>query len=66
MAKRCLTLVTIFACLAGCSSKGVYQGIYEGVRAKNQMDASPSERLGKPELPMDYQQYDNMRLKRSD
>jgi hypothetical protein len=44
-----------------CSTRSVYTGLYEGVRVKNQLDATPSERFGKPEPPADYQQYEMMR-----
>ena len=54
---------TAVLCLlaAGCSTQCVYRGFYEGARVKNQLDSPPSERLGKPEPPADYQQYEMIR-----
>jgi hypothetical protein len=50
-----------FLLTTACSTRSVYTGLYEGVRVKNQLDATPSERFGKPEPPADYQQYEMMR-----
>jgi uncharacterized lipoprotein len=50
--------------LAACSSKNISPGIYEGVRTRSQLQSTPSERLGRPELPADYQSYDSMRNKK--
>lgn len=44
----------------GCSVKHVTTGIYEGIRVQNDLQSSPSERLGKPESP-DYGQYEQMK-----
>jgi len=65
MTKRSLALAAVFICLTGCCSKNLYRGIYEGVRVNKQLETSPSERLGRPELPVDYQQYDDNRLRKS-
>ena len=46
---------------AACSVRGVCSGLYEGARVKNNLDTPSTERLGKPELPADYQQYETMR-----
>jgi hypothetical protein len=56
-------VLSIALCLlsTACSAQSVYTGLYEGVRVKNQLDATPSERFGKPEPPADYQQYEMMR-----
>ena len=56
-----IVVVAAFLLMAGCSAQSVYTGLYEGVRVKNQLDATPSERFGKPEPPADYQQYEIMR-----
>jgi len=56
-------MVSAALCLltAACSARGVCTGLYEGARVKHQLDTPPSERLGKPELPADYEQYEMMR-----
>jgi hypothetical protein len=45
---------------AGCTVDNVQHGIYEGLRTRNDLQASPSERAGKPESP-DYREYDRLR-----
>jgi hypothetical protein len=47
--------------LCGCSAKGIYQGVYEGARVRSELQATPAERVGRQELPTDYQRYDSMR-----
>ena len=56
-------VASVALCLltAACSARSVCSGLYEGARVKNHLDTPPSERLGKPELPADYQQYETMR-----
>jgi hypothetical protein len=56
-------MVSVVLCLftAACSARSVYTGLYEGTRVKNQLDTPPPERLGKPEPPVDYQQYEMLR-----
>lgn len=44
----------------GCSVDNVRQGLYEGVRTRNNLQSSPSERAGKPETP-DYREYERLR-----
>ena len=59
-------LLTITVCLlgiSGCTTKQVYQGLYEGVRVRNQLQTTPAERAGKPE-PFNYQEYEIQRNKR--
>jgi len=56
-----IVAVAAFLFMTACSTRSVYTGLYEGVRVKNQLDATPSERFGKPEPPADYQQYEMMR-----
>lgn len=56
-----VTWWTLLLLVAGCTSQGVVQGMYEGARVRNQIQSAPSERVGKPELPSDYQSYDAMR-----
>ncbi len=46
--------------LAGCTADNLRQGVYEGLRTRNDLQSSPPERIGKPESP-DYQTYDRMR-----
>lgn len=59
-----LLLTVLLPALAGCSSNHVYQGLYEGIRAKEQMQTAPSERLVRPEPPFDYQEYEKLRNER--
>ena len=63
MGKTIIMLAAMVTCLAGCSTKGAYQGIYEGLNTNTQLGSAPSERIGKPEPP-NYQQYDDMRHNR--
>ena len=49
--------------LAGCTDN-VRRGIYEGFRVRNDLQNSPSERVGKQEAP-DYQQYERLRKEQS-
>ncbi len=44
-----------------CSARDVCNGVYEGVRVRNQLATPPSEQWGKPEPPADYAQYELMR-----
>ena len=56
-------IISAAMCLftTACSAQSVYTGLYEGARVRKQLDTPPAERLGKPELPADYQQYEMMR-----
>ena len=55
-------MLVIITCMlvAGCAKNGLYQGLYDGVRVRDQLATTPAERVGKPEIP-NYQQYENMR-----
>lgn len=60
---RYLIILFSFLCLyllAGCSTGNVSQGIYDGIKVRNDLQSSPAERYGKPETP-DYQEYERMR-----
>ena len=60
---RAITLITILLSLQllpGCSGSNLPRGIYEGVRVRNDLRSSPSERLGRPDSP-DYQEYERLR-----
>lgn len=60
-----LLLAIWAALLSGCSTSNLYGGIYEGVRVRNQLQSTPSERLNQAE-PMNYQQYERERKERFD
>lgn len=66
MVKEALVWALALTVLAGCSSQRVYQGVYEGARVRSQLQSTPADRVGKPELPVDYQRYDALRRKESD
>ncbi len=42
---------------AGCTSKQIYGNLYEGVRVRNQLQTTPAEQIGKPDVPS-YDQYE--------
>ena len=48
---------------AGCTTDKVRQGLYEGFRVRNDLQSSPSERLGKPDS-VDYLEYERQRKER--
>jgi len=52
-------LLTILLC-TGCSNFNFSKAFYEGVQTRDQLQSTPSERVGKPE-PMNYQQYESER-----
>jgi hypothetical protein len=58
---RNVILFLMFIPLTGCTWQKMSQGVYEGVRVRDQLGSTPAERVGKPEMPADYQQYDTMR-----
>ena len=45
---------------SSCTGDNVRHGLYEGIRTRNDLQSSPSERFGKPESP-DYPEYERMR-----
>ncbi len=45
---------------AGCTMDNVRHGIYEGIRARNDLQSSPSERVGKQEEP-NFSEYERLR-----
>lgn len=45
--------------LCGCSSSNLKRGMYQGIQNYNQMQSTPTERIGKPD--MNYDQYDSER-----
>ena len=53
----------IFGCsvtlLCGCSSSNFKRGMYDGIQNYNQMQSTPAERIGKPDI--NYDQYDSER-----
>lgn len=55
-----LSLVSTLFSLAACSAEQVKRGFYDGIRARNDLQSAPSERVGKPEPP-DYPAYQRMR-----
>ena len=50
--------------LAGCTDN-VRQGMYEGFRTRNDLQTSPSERVGRQEVP-DYREYEQLRKKQKE
>jgi hypothetical protein len=46
--------------IAGCTVDSVRHGIYEGIRARNDLQRSPSERMGKQEEP-NFSEYERLR-----
>ena len=63
MIVRYSTFIFLLLCmqlLAGCSSDKVTRGLYEGIRVRNGLQSSPSERFGKQEVPV-YPEYERMR-----
>lgn len=60
-AMRATLLLVTITLLGGCSWQQVSQGVYEGVRVRDQLGSTPAERAGKPELPADYGSYDSQR-----
>ncbi len=44
----------------GCAAENVRQGLYEGVRTRNNLQSSPAERAARPESP-DYPEYERLR-----
>lgn len=57
--KLILTVVCLVI-VSGCTSKQVYNNLYEGVRVRNELQTPPPERVGKTDAPS-YQQYENER-----
>ncbi|MBJ6726556.1 hypothetical protein [Geomesophilobacter sediminis] len=60
---RMITLpaaLVIISSLCGCSAEHVKQGIYEGIKTRNELQSSPQERIGKPEQPS-YSDYKRQR-----
>jgi len=53
----------IFGCcvllISGCSSSNFKQGMYQGMQNYNQLQSTPVERVGKPD--MNYDQYNSER-----
>ena len=47
-------------CFTGCTADNMRQGLYEGIRTRNDLQNSPAERAGKPEAP-DYREYERQR-----
>jgi hypothetical protein len=45
--------------LAGCTTDHLKQGLYEGLRTRNDLQSSPAERIGKPDSP-NYQEYQRL------
>lgn len=58
-----IMLAACFFLATGCTAKQAYQGVYEGFRARNQLETGPAERLNKPE-PDNYGQYEQERKER--
>ena len=53
-----LTLLGLLL-LAGCTADHLKQGLYEGLRTRNDLQSSPAERIGKPDSP-NYQEYERL------
>lgn len=49
--------------VTACSSQQVYQGLYEGIRVRGQLQTPPPERPGGQDVPT-YQQYEILRAER--
>ena len=60
-AKLSVCLLTVLA-VGGCSNYNFSRAMYEGVQTRDQLQSTPSERAGKPE--MNYHQYDAERKPR--
>lgn len=61
------TKVVIATCMlasTGCTSRQVYQGLYEGLKTRNELQSSPAERVGQPAAP-GYGQYEQLRTERA-
>jgi hypothetical protein len=54
-----LLLIALALC-AGCTADNVRQGLYEGIRTRNDLQSSPAERVGKQES-IDYREYERQR-----
>ena len=52
------TFLTLFLCVS-CSNYNFSKAVYEGVQTRDQLQSTPAERAGKPD--MNYQQYDSER-----
>ena len=65
MIRSVMLLLATFGLLlpAGCTTDGVQHGLYEGFRVRNDLQSSPSERIGKPDS-LDYQEYNRLRKER--
>ena len=55
-----LLTMLLLPLFAGCTGENVRHGLYEGIRTRNDLQSSPSERLGQPESPV-YSEYERMR-----
>lgn len=55
-----LLLTMLLLLLTGCTGENVRHGFYEGIRTRNDLQSSPSERLGQPASP-DYSEYERLR-----
>lgn len=44
----------------GCTANYLWGGLYGGIKARNDLQSTPSERLGQPESP-DYSEYERLR-----
>jgi hypothetical protein len=55
-----LFIVLCLHLFTGCTTSNVTRGVYEGLRTRNDLQSSPSERLGKPASP-DYAEYERAR-----
>jgi hypothetical protein len=57
MAKTAIVLILFL--MAGCSNYSFSKAVYDGVQTRDQLQSTPAERAGKPEI--NYQQYESER-----
>lgn len=56
---RMLFVMGFMVLMGGCSGDNLRQGLYDGFKVHNDLQASPSERIGKPDSPS-YNQYQQL------
>jgi hypothetical protein len=59
-----LVSVTGVGLMVGCAADSVTHGLYEGIKVRRELQASPPERFGNSDTP-DYRSYERMRKERS-
>ncbi len=61
MTRSVILLATLsLLLLTSCSADNLRHGLYEGIKTRNDLQSSPSERFGKPEAPS-YPEYERLR-----